>query len=103
MLAATTRTRLQMTGRSRSRVARYCSSCSLRRRSMKRSIVQPTRPKSRSSLAAGGSTARRYAYSAWRCAWRTSSVLRSRHTELSRSSQWVAPHAPARANGAHHR
>ena len=39
------------TDRSRSRVASYCSWCSRVRRAMKRSIVQPARPKRRSSLA----------------------------------------------------
>ena len=34
---------------------------------------------------------------------RTSSVLRSRHTELSRSSQCVATHAPPSTRGAHQR
>ena len=58
-LAPTTRAMLQATGRSRSRVARYWSSCSRRRWAVKRSIVQPARPNRRSSLAAGGSTASR--------------------------------------------
>jgi hypothetical protein len=59
--ADTTSSRLQITGRSRRRVAAYCSSCRRVRRAMKRSIVQPERPNNRSSLLAGGSTARRYA------------------------------------------
>ena len=49
----------QITGFSRSRVARYCSSNSRLRRAMKRSTVQPARPKSRSSFAGCGSTASR--------------------------------------------
>ena len=55
----------------------------------KRSVTHPASPKKRSSLAGAASTASRYEYSAWRCALRTSSVLRSFHTPLSRSSQWV--------------
>ena len=50
-LAPTTSSRLQSTGCSRSRVASYCSSCRRVRRATKRSIVQPARPNSRSSLA----------------------------------------------------
>ncbi len=61
-----------MTGRSRNRVASYWSSCRRVRLATKRSIVQLARPNSRNSLLAGGSTARRYAYSASRCAPRTS-------------------------------
>ena len=57
--AASTINRLQTIGFSRSRVASYCSWCRRVRRSTKRAIVQPTRPKSRSSLAGPGSTARR--------------------------------------------
>ena len=57
--AEITRSMLQITGRSRRRVAAYCSSCRRVRRAMKRSMVQPARPKRRSSLLAGGSTARR--------------------------------------------
>ena len=45
--------------RSRSRVASYCSSNSVRRRSANRSTTQPASPNSRSSLAAGGSVASR--------------------------------------------
>ena len=45
--------------------------------SVNRSMTQSASPNSRTSLAAGASTASRYAYSAWRCAVRTSSVLRS--------------------------
>ena len=48
-------------GRSRNRVAAYCSSCSRVRLAMKRSMVHSARPNSRSSLLAGGSTASRYA------------------------------------------
>jgi hypothetical protein len=58
-LAAATSTRLPSTERSRRRVARYWRSWSWRRRVVNRSMVQPTSPKSRSSLAAGGSTASR--------------------------------------------
>ena len=50
---ATTISRLQTSGLSRSRVASYCSSCRRVRRSTKRSIVQSARPNSRSSLPAG--------------------------------------------------
>ena len=57
--AETTRSMLQITGRSRNRVAAYCSSCKRVRLATKRSIVQPARPNSRSSLLAGGSTASR--------------------------------------------
>ena len=46
-------------------------------------------------------TAMRYAYSASRCAARTSSVLRSNQTALSRSRSCVASHAPASTTGAH--
>ena len=59
--ATSTIARHSSTGRSRSRVAAYCSSNSLRRRATNRSTVQPARPNSRSSLAGGGSTASRYA------------------------------------------
>ena len=44
----------------RSRVARRCMSCRCSRRAPNRSSTQPARPNSRSSLAAGGSTASRY-------------------------------------------
>ena len=59
-LAATTRSRLQKTG---FRVDGWLrtSSCRRVRLAMKRAIVQSTRPNSRSSLLAGGSTASRYA------------------------------------------
>ena len=40
--------------------------------------------------------------SACRWASRTASVWRSFHTPLSRSSQWVASHAPPSTSGAHH-
>ncbi len=68
---------------------------------MKRSVTQPARPKNRSSLAGAASTANRYEYSACRCARRTSSVLRSFHTPLSRSSQCVDSHATASNSAAH--
>ena len=42
-----------MTGRSRSRVASYCSWCRRVRRAIKRSMIQSARPNSRSSLLAG--------------------------------------------------
>ena len=45
-----TSSRLHSTGFSRSRVASYCSACRRVRRATKRSIVQPARPNSRSSL-----------------------------------------------------
>jgi hypothetical protein len=83
--AASTTTKLNASGRSRRRVDFHCSSKRLRRRVVNRSMTQSESPNSRTSLAAGASTARRYAYSAWRCAARTSSVLRSRHTADSRS------------------
>ena len=57
--AEITRSMLHTSGRSRRRVAAYCSSCRRVRRAMKRSMVQPARPKRRSSLLAGGSTANR--------------------------------------------
>ena len=58
-LAAVTISRLHASGVSRSRVASYWSWWSRVRRATNRSIVQPTSPNSRSSLLAGGSTARR--------------------------------------------
>ena len=60
-LATATMARLDKTDCSRIFVASYCSSCRRVRRATKRSIVQPTSPNIRSSLAAGGSTASRYA------------------------------------------
>ena len=60
-LPATITTRLVITERSRILVARYCSSCSVDRLAVNRSMTQPASPNRRSSLAAGGSTARRYA------------------------------------------
>ena len=58
-LAASTRARLAATGRSRSFVASQRRSWSRRRCWRKRSMIQSARPNSRSSLAAGASTARR--------------------------------------------
>src|SRR3981189_2143897 len=51
MLAPPTSSMLHTTGFSRRRVAAYWSSCMRVRRLTKRSIVQPTRPNKRSSLA----------------------------------------------------
>ena len=50
---------LSSMGRSRSRVAAYCSSWSRVRLATKRASVQLVRPNSRNSLLAGGSTANR--------------------------------------------
>ena len=64
-------------------------------------MTQSASPNSLTSLAAGGSTAKRYEYSAWRWACWTSGVLRSRQTALSRSSQWVADHARTSSKACH--
>ena len=58
-LAASTNNRLQTTGFSRSLVAFHLSSCSSTRRALKRSTIQSANPNSRSSFAAGASTASR--------------------------------------------
>ena len=60
-LAARTNASDHTTDRSRNRVARHCSSNNRRRRIANFSTVQSERPNRRSSFAAGGSTARRYA------------------------------------------
>ena len=59
MFAARAIRRLHRTGRSRRRVAFHCNSNKRRRRALNRSTVQLPSPNRRSSLAAGGSTARR--------------------------------------------
>src|SRR5215475_1469694 len=56
-LPARTIATLANTGRSRSRVASYCSSCMRRRRAMNRATTQSAMPNSRTSLAAGASVA----------------------------------------------
>ena len=100
--AATTSSTLHSTGRSRSRVASYCSSCSAcgARRSGRassrrgRTAAAPCSPADRRRA---GTRSRRRAARA-----RTSSVLRSCQIALSRSSQCVASQAPASTSGAHH-
>ena len=89
-------------GRSRRRVASYCSWWSrVRRRRIARSSSRPGRtaavPCSPADRRRAGRRSRRRAARS-----RTSSVLRSCQTALSRSSQCVASHAPASTSGAHH-
>ena len=98
-----TSSRLQASGRSRSRVACVLQlvqpSCAARRSA--RSSSRPGRtaaaPCWRADRRPAGRRSRRRAGRS-----RTSSVLRSRQTALSRSSQCVASHAPASTSGAHH-
>ncbi|WP_433291087.1 hypothetical protein ACQP2F_24585 [Actinoplanes sp. CA-030573] len=54
-------------------------------------------------MAAGDSTAIRYAYSARRCSATISSLRQFRQIVLSRSSRWVASQQATSTGAAHHR